>query len=56
LDFFGAIRKVTSLFSRICSGDEKSKEYRRRNLTQKGYGKDRRQEKMKTQIKSLLIK
>ena len=35
LDFFGAIRKVTSLFSRICSGAEKSKEDRRRSLTQK---------------------
>ena len=56
LDLFGAIRKVTSLFSRICSGIEKSKEDRRRNLKQKGYGKGRRQEEMKTQIGSLLIK
>jgi len=39
LDFFGAIWKVTSLFSRICSGAEKSKEDRRRNLTQEGYEK-----------------
>jgi hypothetical protein len=30
LDFFGAIQKVTSLFSRICSGAEKVKEETRR--------------------------
>jgi hypothetical protein len=35
LDLFGAIWKVTSLFSRICSGAEKSKEDRRLSLTQK---------------------
>jgi len=35
LDFFGAIRKVTSLFSRICLGAGKSKKDGGWNLTHK---------------------
>jgi hypothetical protein len=53
LDFFGAIRKVMSLFSCICSGAEKSKEDRGRNPTQNANGQ--RQEKLKAQIGSPLL-